>query len=277
MGIAYAVGNVVLAAQAYENWQEVITATVRRQEPAKVILKNGLTIEAEVALRFLVREIFFERVYNPTYLPIEGDDIVVDIGANNGIFTLFAASITQKAVHAFEPSPRNLEVLRRNIAINRLHKVIVHDCAVSDSVRSAKLFLSSADGMQNLLSNHILPDKIEQYKARTDMNYLAQGFDKSENYIEVPTTTLQEIMDHNNLEHIDFLKLDCEGAEGPILQSTPKSFLRRVRKIAMEFHDHLSELDHSSIQKILEGVGFTTRLKWDHRSPLGYMYAWRLQ
>src|SRR5436190_9839980 len=93
VGIGYAVGNVVLAARAYENWAEVITATAKRQEPATVILKNGLTIEAEAGLRFVVREIFFKRVYNPTYLPIQEDDIVVDIGANNGIFTLFAASV----------------------------------------------------------------------------------------------------------------------------------------------------------------------------------------
>ncbi|HYT42261.1 MAG TPA: FkbM family methyltransferase [Methylomirabilota bacterium] len=277
MGIGYAVGNVVLAARAYENWAEVITATAKRQEPATIILKNGLTIEAEMGLRFVVREIFFKRVYTPAYLPIEDNDIVVDIGANNGVFTIFAASFTHNAIHAFEPSPRNLEFLRRNIAVNKLHQVIVHDCAVSDKVGSAKLFINSPEGMQNMLSDHILPDKIEQYKTRTDVNYLILGADKSENYIKVPTTTLPEIMDRNNLDHIDFLKLDCEGAEGGILQSTSTAYFKRVRKIALEFHDHLSELDHSAIQKILERTGFTTRLKWNSKSPLGYIYAWRNQ
>src|SRR5947209_3980220 len=168
MGIGYAVGNVVLAARAFENWAEVIAAIAKKQEPARVILKNGLTIEAEVGLRFLVREIFFKRVYNPIYLPIEDNDIVVDIGANTGVFTLFAASITRNLVYAFEPSPRNLEVLRRNIAVNGLDHVTAYGCAVSDKVASAKLFLNPADGQQNLLSEHILPDKIEQYKSRTD-------------------------------------------------------------------------------------------------------------
>ena len=64
MSIGYALGNVVLAARAYENWPEVITAIAKKQEPAKVILKNGFTIEAEVGLRFLVREIFFTRIFN---------------------------------------------------------------------------------------------------------------------------------------------------------------------------------------------------------------------
>ena len=43
----------------------------------------------------------------------------------------------------------------------------------------------------------------------------------------------------------------------------------------MEFHDHLSELNHSDLQHILEDAGFHVRLKWDGRSPLGYMYAWQ--
>lgn len=275
MGLGYAIGNVALAALAYKNWAEVITATVKRQEPTQVILKNGLTIEAEVGLRFLVREIFFKKVYNLPYLPLEDHDIVVDIGANNGVFTLFAASITDNIVYAFEPSPRNLAVLRRNISLNRLPHLIVHGCAVSDKVGSAKLFLNPADGQQNLLSAYIHPDKIEQYKAATDLTYLLAPSGQSETCIEVPTTTLQEIMDSNHLERIDFLKLDCEGAEGSILQATPSAYLNQVRKIAMEFHDHLSELDHAALQNLLERVGFTIQLKWDGKSPLGYIYAWR--
>ncbi len=275
MGIGYAMGNVVLAAREYKNWPEVIANITRKREPDKVILKNGLTIQAELGLRFLVREIFFKRVYNPACIPIEDNDSVVDIGANNGVFTLYAAINTQNAVHAYEPSPRNLEVLKRNIAANNLRHVTAHGCAVSDKDGVAKLFLNPTDGQQNLLSNLIFPDKIEQYKTSTDLNYLIPGPDKPETFIEVPTTTLQEIMDVNNLKQIDFLKLDCEGAEGLILQSTPEAYLRRVRKIAMEFHDHLSDVNHVQIQKLLESAGFTTRLKWDKKSPLGYMYAWR--
>lgn len=275
MGIAYALETVVLAPRFYENWAEVIVHTAKRQEPAKVILKNGLVIEAEIGLRFVVREIFFRRVYNPAYLPIEENDVVVDIGANNGVFTLYAASITRKAVFAFEPSPRNLDILQRNIAANHLERVVASGCAVSNSIGSATLCLNPADGQQNLLSDRIFPDKIEHYKADTDVNYLISDVTRPESHIEVPTTTLQAIMDSNKLEHIDFLKLDCEGAESAILQSTPVEYLKRIRKIAMEFHDHLSELNHQDIQNILEKAGFTTRLKWDGKSPLGYMYAWR--
>ena len=275
MSIGYAIGNVILAPRAYDNWTEVIATTFKRQEPAKVILKNGLIIEAEVDLRYVVREIFFKRVYNPVYLPIERNDVVVDIGANNGVFTLFASSKTRNAIHAIEPSPRNVAILRHNIAVNGLHNVTVHECAVSDTVGSAKLFLNAADGQQNLLSEHVIPDRIKQYRDRPDLKHILSYTDEAESFIEVPTTTLPAIIDSNNLEQIDFLKLDCEGAESSILRSTPEAYLKRVKKIAMEFHDHLSDINHEELQRILQGVGFRTRLKWDNRSPLGYLYAWQ--
>ena len=275
MSIGYAIGNVVLAPRVYDNWAEVIATTFKRQEPSKVILKNGLIIEAEVDLRYVVREIFFKKVYNPVYLPIEQDDVVVDIGANNGVFTLFASSKTRGAIYSIEPSPRNIEILRRNIAINGLHNVTVHECAVSGTVGSAKLFLNSADGQQNMLSEHVLPDRIKQYTDRPDLNHILTYTDEAASFIEVPTTTLPAIMDNNHLEQIDFLKLDCEGAESSLLRSTPDEYLKRVKKIAMEFHDHLSDINHKELQTILRSAGFHTKLKWDNRSPVGYLYAWR--
>lgn len=82
-------------------------------------------------------------------------------------------------------------------------------------------------------------------------------------------------MDSNHIEQIDFLKMDCEGSEGSILQSVPKEYLKKVNKITMEFHDHLSRLDHNDLQKLLEEAGFNTKLKWDNKSSCGYLYGWR--
>lgn len=275
MGIGYAVGNVMLAAQEFENWPEVMLSIAKKQEPTKIILKDGLQIEAAVGLRFLVREIFFAKTYNPPPLSIGPNDIVIDIGANCGVFTLFAASSTKNKVYAFEPAPGNFPILQRNIAVNGLSHVIAQRCAVSDKEGMTNLFLNPQDGQQNLLSEQIIPEKIEQYKLRPDLAYLLPRPGQSETHIQVPTTTLQAIIDDHQLARIDFLKLDCEGAEGAILASTPPSYLKKVRKLAMEFHDHLSPLSHNDLQALLKASGFTTRLVWDGSSPLGYLYGWQ--
>lgn len=179
----------------------------------------------------------------------------MDIGANIGVFTLFAAYNKQNTVHSFEPFPGNFEFLNRNIHTNGLHNITTHCVAVGDKVGFEKLFISDISG------GHLLFDR--------NIN------GKLEKYIEVPTITLQSIMDDNNLEQIDFLKLDCEGSEGLILMSTPTDYLKRIRNIAMEFHDNVSTLKHDDIQRLLKEAGFVTRLNWDGNSPFGYIYGIR--
>jgi FkbM family methyltransferase len=272
MGIRTAMGNAFLALENYKNWPEVLLSIATRREPARVILKNGLQIQAAEHLKFLVREIFFMKMYNPSNLPIAENDIVVDIGAHNGIFTLFAASITKNMVYAFEPAPASFAFLKRNIETNKLNNVRAYNAAVSSKVGSAKLFLSSESDWQHMLVEQINPEKVEEYK----LSFPLPGSEKAEQCVDVPTTTLQEIMDSSQLEQIDFLKMDCQGSEGPILQSTPRQYLKRVRKIAMEFHNQLSNFDNIDIQKMLEEADFTTALKWDSQSSSeGFLYAWR--
>ena len=272
MGIRTATGNAVLALENYKNWPEVLLSIATRREPAKVILKSGMQIQAAEHLKFLVSEIFFMKMYNPINLPIGENDIVVDIGAHNGIFTLFAASKTKKMIYAFEPAPASFEFLKRNIETNKLNNVLAYNAAVSGKVGSAKLLLSTESDWQHMLVEQINPDKVEEYK----LIFPLPGSENPEQCVEVPTTTLQEIIDSNHLEQIDFLKMDCQGSEGLILQSTPQQYLKKIRKIAMEFHNQLSNFDNNDIQKMLEEADFTTELKWDSNSSSeGFLFAWR--
>jgi len=68
---------------------------------------------------------------------------------------------------------------------------------------------------------------------------------------------------------------DGLGAEKAILLSTPKAYLQRVRKIAMEYHDHLTRLKHDRLRELLEEAGFSTELKLVKGLPLGFLYGWR--
>lgn len=69
--------------------------------------------------------------------------------------------------------------------------------------------------------------------------------------------------------------MDCEGSEGSILMSTPMHYLKRIRKISLEFHDNVSSLKHNDIQKLLGEAGFVTKLNWNGESPFGYIYGKR--
>ncbi len=280
MHLRYTTENTLLAMQQYRNWPEVVTLISKRQNFYKVVLKNGMCIESPRGLKSLMHDIFFRKVYTPSPLRIGRDDIVVDIGAHHGVFTLFAATQTRNSIYAFEASPLNFKILAQNLAANKLKHVVAFNSAVSDKVGATSFLLNPYVEQGNVQAAHLIPEKLKQFRNKPEhpvFDDLVPDPDNLDIYteIEVPTTCLQAIIDDNNLGGIDFLKLDCEGSEGSILASTSPAYLRRIRKIALEFHDHLSQFTHVDIQKLLEEGSFVTRLSWDQQSPLGYIYAWR--
>ncbi len=163
---------------------------------------------------------------------------------------------TKNKIYAFEPFPENVEFLKHNIEQNNCHNIILVDCvAISDKNGTEKLYISEISGGQ-LLFDHNIKGQLNRY-------------------IEVPSKTLERIIDENVLNQIDFLKMDCEGSEGQILKAAPIGCLERIKKIAMEFHDNVSLLNHDKIVNLLENCGFQCRLKWDGESPFGYLFARR--
>src|ERR1700677_2127501 len=65
---------------------------------------------------------------------VKTGDVVFDVGANVGYYTLLAATLVGPSgtVHSFEPSPRNASILRKHVSFNRLANVEFHESAVSD-------------------------------------------------------------------------------------------------------------------------------------------------
>lgn len=236
------------------NWPEIALLIAKHEKPRKVILRDGVSFEAPAIHWWDVDDIFFKHVYNPPFLSFGENDLVVDIGANIGVFTAYAASRTKNNVYAFEPSKSSFAMLKRNIAINGFKNVIPYNFAVADR-SGVEMFIDA--------------------EVSTACKLMSVKSDCVGRPTEVRTTTLQEIMVTNNIEQIDFLKMDCEGSEGLILGSISVACLKRIKKIAMEFHDGISKVKHDGIQKILEAAGFTTALDWDGRSRLGHLYGWK--
>jgi hypothetical protein len=116
----------------YRNWKEILADI--ENKPTRVVLSNGLDIQCpkENSIMRALNRCFFARSYNPKNFTIDSNDIVLDIGANIGVFTLYAASQTSKAVYAFEPVPKSYEYLKKNVATNNLKHVKTYQTAVCD-------------------------------------------------------------------------------------------------------------------------------------------------
>ena len=133
----------------------------------------------------------FERLVAP-------GDLVVDVGAHWGYFTLLAATLCGETgrVIAFEPHPRNASILTKNLQANRLDNVDVVGKAVSDGEGLAKLFLSRESSGNSLIS---VPPGAEFSRGQGD-------------HLLVETITLDDFF-APPCRKPTLVKIDIEGAE----------------------------------------------------------------
>jgi len=234
-----------------KNWPSVIAAKIFNQEIQYLELKNGLRIFIGGKLRpadlSMFAEIFYNKFYNPAGYEIGKNDLVIDIGANNGYFTVFAAKEAPEGrIISFEPVPELAKKIDKNIATNNLKNVKLENIAVSDNIGLSTFYVSQVhNGCHSLFHRNDSDEKIE-----------------------VATTTLEAYCSENKIAKIDFLKLDCEGAEYKIFQSLSEAFLRKsIKKISMEYHDDITDNMHTLIEQILLNAEYDVSVK------NGFLYA----
>ena len=165
-------------------------------------------------------------------------NIVVDLGANIGYFTCLLAKIVGEGgkVFAFEPDPRNLKLLRRNIQENDYKNVIIADKAVSDVNGSCTLYSSQ----KKFGANRIFESKKNQ----------------TQDFIPIKSETicLDDYFEKQNLlKKIDFIKIDIEGSEFRAFNGMKKILeLNNNLKIFTEIAPSLLEDAGSSGKQVLD-------------------------
>ncbi len=112
----------------YRNWPEVIASFARKQFPPRFILRDGTRLEAAGGFKEIweIEDIFFKRAYLPKPLTIRTDDVVIDIGANVGVFRSL-----QQNVPAIWSMP-----------LNRSPTIVTSSRTYSPSTTCPKLFCS---------------------------------------------------------------------------------------------------------------------------------------
>ena len=147
-------------------------------------------------------------------------EVIFDVGANAGIYSLAAlASQPNAVVHAFEPTPEIAARLRQTAQLNHLDNLIVHEVAVMRSSGKAILRRYRGDSGTNEGMNYICE---ETY---------APGADR------VQTICLDDFCREHRIGKIDLLKLDVQGNEHSVLQGAEGLVrLGRLGTIFMELN-----------------------------------------
>jgi FkbM family methyltransferase len=230
--------------------------------------------------RVTLHEIFVDKLYLQEGISILPGDIVLDVGANIGVFTLFAAKQGAQ-VYAYEPVPPTFEVLQHNIHLHRLdsvahsrnigisdrveEKLMFHypACSVCDSwTAQDDLFELMSENWANTLSLLKVADP-DQYKAisslgsktlqQSAVREFMETLSASPVQIKCEFDTLSRVIARENIQSIGLLKLDAELADWEILNGLKAEDWPRIRQVAMEVH---VESDVVPISHFLRERGF---------------------
>lgn len=201
-----------------------IDLRIDRDRPATLTLR---TFAGDL---FVLYEVLAFDAYHiaPTLLSPDDVRVIVDCGANIGITALYLAARYRNArLFSIEPDPDNFALLTANVA-HEPRIVPIHACVTGQ------------------------PQSMVQLTADQPAwgNKIAVG----DAGIAVPAITLAQLCDQYDLERIDLLKLDIEGAEEQVLANG--GFLNRVEHVIIELHGNY---DIHCLQRDIAPYGFAAQ------------------
>jgi FkbM family methyltransferase len=199
--------------------------TERLGGAARVVSPSGAVMRLDLA-EFVQRKHYFRayerREIRYLHRTLRPGDLVVDVGANVGVLAIEAARAVGPSgrVIAIEPVPRNVEILRANVASNPDTVIDVVDAAVG-----------SADGTLGLGIDQM------QRSIRNEGAYTALGGTAVDIEVVVPMRTLDDVIDElvGTERQIRLLKIDVEGMEASVLEGARRLFAaKRIDEVMFE-------------------------------------------
>lgn len=146
--------------------------------------------------------------------------VVLDIGANNGVFSLIAAINPKMRVYAFEPTPSTYEILKRNMFLNNLDdRVRTFQLALADKKGTAILKYPKGGGADGLacIGN---PLRFREWVE-----------------FEVPVSTVDDFVREQGIDRVDLIKIDTEGCDLLVLKGAQELIRKFHPGILCEYHE----------------------------------------
>lgn len=180
------------------------------KEEQDIIDRNHENNKKEIV--FGLKYPFWEVVGQYKMPLFDENSIVVDIGANVGNFAIAVCMRGARNVIAFEPSEKAFQEALKNIEEHGYSQFVkLHHLAVWKSGNTKLNYNKDFESHQTLTTTE----------------------EKFENNIEVDCVSLDEVL--KDLNRVDFMKIDVESSEAPILLSS-KLLYEKVNKLSIECH-----------------------------------------
>ncbi len=162
----------------------------------------------------ILKEIYLDRIYVPLLLG-KKDLTVIDCGSNTGITVQYFSKYA-KTVYALEPSPDHYATLKQMVEFNKITNVKMFPFAMANTVGTMPFYHN-----KNVTMDSLDP----------------QVHDNSKPQDQVPTVTIQSLMVSENIDHVDLLKMDIEGAEFDVIGGKPFAEVTdKIDTVVVELH-----------------------------------------
>jgi 31-O-methyltransferase len=231
--------------------------------PQEMQLPNGMTV-VQVSpdeTTALYREIFSERRYLRHGISLDPGDVVVDVGANIGMTTLFFhTECAGLRFYACEPAPIPYAALTANVAAHGVAATTIQ-CALSDYSGVGLLtYYPNTTVMSGFHADPAAEEALTRsFLERSglgekDIDGLLHGKYETTT-VECPVKTLSEIVAEQAIGSIDLLKIDVEKSELAVLRGLRETDWPKVRQIVAEVHDSDGALE--AVRGLLVEHGFS--------------------
>ena len=194
----------------------------------------------------MLDKIIYRSTYEEYCQPERGD-IVVDLGANVGVFSVKVAKIVgdEGRVIAIEPEPDNFALLLKNIRANELENVI----PIQKGVWSKK-------------------DKLKLHLSKYPECHSFYGTNNPNRLMVVEVDTLDNILRELGIKGVDFIKMDIEGSEIEALKGMGETLRKEVKLAIAAYHSISGKPTYKTIIPQLNKSGFEV-----HHTKEGIIYA----
>jgi nonribosomal peptide synthetase DhbF len=205
---------------------------------------------SEMETVLIYNEIFVQQEYLGTTLSLDHCRYVFDVGANIGLFTIFAKlQQPDLVVHAFEPIQATYDVLVQNVRLHELTNVYLHNYALGAQNDRRRMMTFYPHAAGNATAHPETKDALKDILGDETIAYLFQSAQEQ----VVRVRTLSTVMDEAGISAVDLLKIDTESDELAILQGISDAHFAAIGQITAEIHSNVLLVE---VRQLLTEKGF---------------------
>ena len=218
---------------------EIIKNLIKDERAQHIVLNmefNG----ADLSLRIddsdirVFKQIFVDNEYDSLNLP-ETAKTIIDLGANIGLSALFfIKKFPTSRIVAVEPDAVNFSIMEKNLE------------KFSKSISFLQAAIWPTDGEVSLVEEDDDHASLGAWGYRTEASNGNSG-------LSVKAVTIPTIMKQYNMDFVDILKVDIEGAEYELFEKNYEDWIDKVGLIIIETHDRFKPNSEAMVRKALNG------------------------